>query len=177
MNDENNNINENEPTPPADELTSLRAERDDLLARLQRVSADYLNYQKRVQRDIEETRDFSNVKLIKDILGVLDDLERAIEHARSNHPSDDPLLVGTELVYANALDLLKRHGLQRVNTEGQMFDPNLHEALMRQPTADAPPMTVLSEVQKGYTLKGRTIRPAKVIVAAPPIEPTEPRED
>ena len=83
-------------------LESLRAERDDLLARLQRVSADYLNYQKRVQRDIADAREFANAELIKSLLAVLDDMERALEAAKANHAADDPLLVGMQLVHDKA---------------------------------------------------------------------------
>lgn len=158
------------PTDLESKLAAVQAERDDLLARLQRVSADYLNYQKRVQRDIEEARQFSNADLIKSLLHVLDGLEKAIEHAKANHPADDPLLVGTELVYKSGLDVLKRFGLEVIQTEGRTFDPSVHEALLQQPSPDVPPMTILSEVQKGYTLKGRTLRPAKVIVASAPPE-------
>ncbi len=167
-----------EPAPASGEAPeALQSERDDLLARLQRVSADYLNYQKRVQRDIEEVRQYATAELVKAMLEVLDDLERAVEHARSNHDSDDPLLVGTDLVYKKGLDVLKRFGVEPVATEGQMFDPAVHEALMRQPTEDVPPMTIVSEVQKGYVLKGRTIRPAKVVVAAATEAPEGPAED
>lgn len=153
----------------AGETAALRAERDELLGRLQRVSADYANYQKRVRRDIEEAQHYGAAGLIRAIIGVLDDLERAIEHAKANHPADDPLLVGTQLVYDKAQDVLRRFGVETVDASGE-FDPAVHEALMQQPTVEAPPMTVLSEVQKGYTLKGRTIRPAKVIVATAPPE-------
>jgi len=160
-----NGAADNVAAEPAPGPEALQAERDDLLARLQRVSADYLNYQKRVQRDIEEVRQYATAELVRAMLDVLDDLERAVEHARNNHDSDDPLLVGTDLVYKKALDVLKRFDVEPIATEGRMFDPAVHQALMRLPTADVPPMTIVSEAQRGYVLKGRTIRPAKVVVA------------
>ncbi len=145
---------------------NLAAERDDLFARLQRVSADYLNYQKRVQREIAEARDFANADLIRELLGVLDDMERALEAARENHHADDPLLAGMQLVYDKALEVLARHGVTPIEAEGQPFDPNRHEAMMQQP-ADVDAPTVVGELQRGYELKGRLIRPARVIVGMP----------
>ncbi len=157
-----------------DELESLKSESNDLLARLQRVSADYLNYQKRVQRDIAQAREYANEELMKAILDVLDDMERALEAGRENHPADDPLLTGMELVHRKAMDTLGKFGLTTVEAEGQPFDPDKHSALMRQPTDEVAPQTVVQVVQKGYQLKGRTIRPASVIVSAAPEEdPTE----
>ena len=145
---------------PQVQLQNLQAERHDLLARLQRVSADYLNYQKRVQRDITQARDFANEELIKSLLGVLDDMERALAVARANHPPDDPLLVGMELVHSKAVETLGRFGLTAIQAEGQPFDPERHSALLEQPSDEHPPRTVLKELQRGYQLKGRTIRPA-----------------
>jgi len=103
------------PRPAAEQAhpEDLQAQRDDLMARLQRVSADYLNYQKRVQRDISEARDFANADLIGELLAMLDDMERALQAARANHGEDDPLLTGMQLVYDKALDVLARHGLDR----------------------------------------------------------------
>jgi len=149
-------------------------ERDDLLARLQRVSADYLNYQKRVQRDIEQARDYANEGLIKAFLDVLDDMERSLEAARANHHEDDALLQGMQLVHDKALETLGKFGVKCIEAEGEPFDPELHSALMQQATDEVPPQTVLQEVQKGYQLKGRTIRPSNVIVSKP-VE-SEPQE-
>ncbi len=154
-------------------IEALQAERDDLLGRVQRVSADYLNYQKRAARDMEEARQYANADLAKAMLDVLDDLERAVEHARANHPEDDPLLVGTDLVYQKALAALKRFGVEPVESLGCPFDPVLHQAVLQQPTPDVEPMTVVAEAQRGYTLHGRIIRPTMVVVASAP----EPAED
>jgi len=165
---------------PADELAALRAERDDLLARLQRVSADYVNYQKRVRKDTDQARTFANEELIKALLGVLDDMERAFEAARANHAGDDPLLTGMQLVHDNLLQTLGRFGLTPIESEGRPFDPDRHSAVMQQPTADQPPQIVLKELQRGYQLKGRTIRPAAVVVSAKPdnaeVRDTDPRQ-
>jgi molecular chaperone GrpE len=166
------------PAPPAEgdspqapaapeTVESLRAERDDLLARLQRVSADYLNYQKRVQRDVADAREFANADLIKSLLAVLDDMERALDAAQANHAGDDPLLVGMRLVYDKAVATLGRFGLSAIQALGQPFDPYKHHALHHEPSGEHPPGIVLQELQKGYELKGRVIRPASVVVSGP----------
>ena len=166
-------------TEPAAELdpAELARQRDDLTARLQRVSADYLNYQKRVQRDIDEMRRFGITDLVRALLDVLDDLERAIAHAAENHEDDDPLLAGTKLTHQKAIDVLKRFGVEPIEAEGLPFDPARHEAIARVPSADLEPMTVLTETQKGYILSGRTIRPTKVVVAVTPAMDAEAEPD
>ncbi|MCJ7543119.1 MAG: nucleotide exchange factor GrpE [Phycisphaerae bacterium] len=175
------------PPQAPEAAESLRAERDDLLARLQRVSADYLNYQKRVQRDIADAREFANADLIKSLLAVLDDMERALEAAKANHGADDPLLVGMQLVYDKAVATLGQYGLLVIKAAGEPFDPYKHRALHHEPSDAQPPGVVLAELQKGYELKGRVIRPTSVVVsgraeepaAEPAAEeaPSEPPED
>lgn len=155
------------PSEAVDALEATTAERDDLLGRLQRLSAEYLNYQKRIQKEIAEACEFANTGLIKDLLGVLDDMERAMEAARENHAPDDALLDGMRLVYDKALEVLGRYGLKRIEAEGRPFDPTRHEAMFQQPSAEHEPATVLRELQRGYELKGRVIRPVRVVVSAP----------
>ncbi len=152
------------------EVSSLRTERDDLLSRLQRIAADYQNYQKRIRRDIDQAREFANEDLIKSLLPVLDDMERALEAARANHDPEDPLLKGMQLVHDKALATLERFGLQTIDAENQPFDPDQHSAMMQEPSTDKPPQTVLRELVKGYRLKGRTIRPSAVVVSQAPDE-------
>jgi molecular chaperone GrpE len=153
---------------PADALLAVTKERDDLLARLQRLSAEFLNYQKRAQRDIELARDYANEDLIKSMVGVLDDWERALDVARGSHAADDPLLTGMELVHDKVMASLSRFGLTVVPSEGKPFDPSQHSALMQQPSDKVPPGTVLAELVKGYRLKDRTIRPAGVVISIAP---------
>lgn len=152
----------------ADELESLRAERDDLLERLQRVSADYVNYQKRVRRDIAEAREFANAELVRTLLPVLDDMERALASGRENQGQDDPLFGGLQLLHDKALETLEKFGLRVIEAEGRAFDPEKHLAMMQQASDEHPPQTVLEVLQKGYELKGRPIRPAKVVVSKAP---------
>ena len=154
-------------TEAPEDTDALRAERDDLRERLQRVSADYLNYKKRVQRDIELARLFANEELIKGLLPVLDDMERGLAAAGADHSEDDPLLRGMQIVHDNALQTLGKFGLEIIEAEGKPFDPDKHAAMMQEPSDAHPPQTVLRELQKGYQLKGRTLRPAAVVVSAP----------
>jgi len=163
--------------PPQTPMEQVQAERDDLLARLQRVSADYLNYQKRAARDMQQAREFANESLIKSLLSVLDNMERALAAARANHEESDPLLTGMQLVHDSALDVLGKYGLKHIQAVGEPFNPELHSALMQQPSEEHEPMTVLQEIQKGYQLKGRTIRPAQVVVAKAPDETDNPERD
>ncbi|MHC4562792.1 MAG: nucleotide exchange factor GrpE [Planctomycetota bacterium] len=153
---------------------SLEAERDDLLARLQRVSADYVNFQKRVQRESGESRQFAHAELIKALLPVLDDMERALEAARDNHGEDDPFFQGMQLVHDKALETLGKFGLTVIDAVGKPFDPDRHAAMMQHPTTDHPPQTVLTEVQRGYVFGDRTLRPSGVVVSVEP--PTESEE-
>ena len=162
------------PAEQVQDIDAVAAERDDLLARLQRVSADYVNYQQRAQRDLQAARDFANADLIREILAVLDDMERAIEAGAANHDADDPLLAGMHLAYDKALEVLSRYGLMPIEAEGQPFDPTRHEAMMQRPSCDYDVPTVMSELQRGYELKGRVLRPARVIVSTPSADAGEP---
>ncbi len=153
---------------PEDAMAALERDRNDLLSRLQRLSADYLNYQKRVQRDIDAAREFANEQLIKELLPVLDDMERAIEAGQANYATDDPILAGMRLVHDKALATLGGYGLKAIEAKGKPFNPEVHQAIMMQPTNDQPPQTVLAEALRGYELRGRTIRPAGVVVAVAP---------
>ena len=154
-----------------EEMQTTQDEREDLMARLQRVSADYLNYQKRVQREMAEAREFANVELIRSLLPILDDMERALAVTQDHH-QDDPLLAGMQLVHDKAIETLGKFGLVEIEAVGKPFDPDRHSAMMQEPSAEHPPQTVLRELQKGYQMKGRLIRPTAVIVSKTP-DPVE----
>jgi molecular chaperone GrpE len=152
---------------------SIEAERDDLLARLQRVSADYVNYQKRVQRERVDERAFAQADVIKALLGVLDDMEHALA-AVSDADEDDPFYRGLKMVHDKMLETLGQFGCKVIEAQGQPLDPERHAAIMQQPSEDEP-NTVLAVVQQGYELNGRVLRPAGVVVAveAPQAEDTD----
>jgi molecular chaperone GrpE len=148
-----------------DELQKKAAERDEFLSLLQHLRADYANYQKRVQKEIDSTRRYASQGLILDLLAGLDNLERAMA-AADNAGDSSGLLDGIRLVHQQLLAAFARHGVQPIAAAGKPFDPAFHEALMQQPNPDLPAQTVLQELQKGYTLHDRVIRPAKVVVSS-----------
>lgn len=158
-----------QPETPADPAAALKAERDDLLGRLQRVSAEFLNYKKRIQREIDETRQFASADLIKQLLPVLDDMDRALAAWRADPNNAHALGNGTQLVQAKLIETLARQGLTPVEDPvGKAFDPAVHSAICQQPKGDCPEHTVLEAVRKGYRLHERTIRPAEVVVSRKP---------
>jgi molecular chaperone GrpE len=146
-----------------EQLAQLEAERDEHLNDLKRVAADFENYRKRVARDQESLVARAHERLVKELLPVLDDLERALAAAEEHEESK--LEDGVRLVYRSLQDALRREGLAEIETNGR-FDPHVHEALLSQPS-EAEEGSVLEVLQKGYKLGDRVIRPARVVVAAP----------
>jgi len=140
-------------------LTDAEAKRDEYLDLLQRVQADFENYRKRAARDQE--------RLVRELLPVLDDLERALEAAERHEEA--MLVEGVQLVERALRQALAKEGLAEISTAGA-FDPHVHEALLTQPSVDAEPGSVLEVVQRGYRLGDRVVRPARVIVASEPSE-------
>jgi molecular chaperone GrpE len=132
--------------------------------RLLRLAADFDNYKKRVARERDELMALSNERLVKELLPILDDLERALV-AASEH-EEVRLEEGVRLVHRSLATLLERNGVKEISTDGA-FDPHVHEALLAQPS-DAEEGSVIDVVQKGYTLGDRVVRPARVVIAAPP---------
>jgi molecular chaperone GrpE len=147
-------------------LAALEAERDERLNDLKRVAADFENYRKRVARDQESLVARAHERLVKELLPVLDDLERALAAAEQHEEAK--LEEGVRLVHRSLQDALRREGLAEIETNGR-FDPHVHEALLSQPS-DAEEGSVLEVVQKGYKLGDHVIRPARVVVAAAPAE-------
>ncbi|SRR6266542_970096 len=156
------------PTKPEleEKLAALEAERDERLNDLKRVAADFENYRKRVARDQESLVARAHERLVKELLPVLDDLERALAAAEQHEEAK--LEEGVRLVQRSLQDALRREGLAEIETNGR-FDPHVHEALLSQPS-DAEEGSVLEVVQKGYKLGDHVIRPARVVVAAAPHE-------
>lgn len=154
----------------ADELARLRkeaAQRDEYLDMLQRVKAEYSNYQKRVVRQQQELRRFASQDLVTDLLPVLDNLDRALEAGRDDPQAGD-LVAGVDMVRAQMVQVLADHGVEALSSLGQPFDPNFHEAVLQQTSTEHPPGTVITDLQRGYTYNGRVVRPAKVVVSAAP---------
>jgi len=130
--------------------------------RLLRLAADFDNYKKRAARERQEYIAFANERLLKELLPILDDLERALDAAEQHE--EWQLEDGVRLVYRSLASLLERQGVQQIPTDGK-FDPHVHEALLAQPSEDAETGAVIDVVQKGYKIGDRVVRPARVIVA------------
>ena len=147
-------------------IAELERERDERLDDLRRLAADFDNYRKRAARDQESLVARAHERLMKALLPVLDDLERALEAA--DHPEAGaghapPLREGVELVARQLRDALEREGLEEIETDGR-FDPHVHEALLSQPS-EQEEGAVLEVLQKGYRLGDRVLRPARVVVS------------
>jgi molecular chaperone GrpE len=147
-----------------EQVAALEAERDEHLNDLKRVAAEFENYRKRVLRDQESLVARAHERLVKELLPVLDDLERALAAAEEHEEAK--LEEGVRLVHRELAAALEREGLAEIETNG-VFDPHVHEALLSQPSSDQAEGTVLEVVQKGYRLGDRVLRPARVVVAAP----------
>jgi molecular chaperone GrpE len=145
------------------QVAALEAERDAHLNDLKRVAADFDNYRKRVARDQESLVARAHERLVKELLPVLDDLERALEAAEQHEEAK--LEEGVGLVHRELAATLGKEGLVEIDTGGA-FDPHVHEALLAQPS-EADEGTVIGVVQKGYLLGDRVLRPARVVVAGP----------
>jgi molecular chaperone GrpE len=155
---------------------ALEQERDEFRALLQRTRADFENYQKRAQRDLIQERRYWHASLALDLLPILDNFERAVAAAKQAGETG-PLVQGVAMIQAQVLDVLKRHGITRIEAQGQPFDPNLHQAVMQQPSADQPPNTVLQILEQGFLIHDRVLRPARVIVSAAPQTHADPGTD
>jgi molecular chaperone GrpE len=157
------------PAPTADvvELEALRAENEELIDTLQRLQADFDNFRKRAARDQEALVARAGERIVKELLPILDDLERALEAAEEHEEAK--LEDGVKLVHRQLEQLLEREGLAPVETDGK-FDPHVHEALLTQPS-ESEEGSVIEVLQKGYRLGDRVLRPARVVVAGPKEEP------
>jgi len=145
-------------------IGALEAERDEYLNDLKRVAADFDNYRKRAARDQESLVARAHERLVKELLPVLDDLERALAAAEEHEEAT--LEEGVRLVHEELKAALTREGLAEIETNGR-FDPHVHEALLSQPS-EQEEGAVIEVIQKGYKLGDRVLRPARVVVAAAP---------
>jgi molecular chaperone GrpE len=147
-----------------DEVAALSKERDDYLDSLQRLKAEFDNYRKRVARDQQEQAARAHERLVKALVPVLDDLERALDAAAEHE--EGKLEEGVRLVHRSLADALTKEGLAEIETDGT-FDPHTQEALLSQPS-DAEEGSVIQVVQKGYSLGDRVLRPARVVISSGP---------
>jgi len=164
------------PMAPADPATvqAQAAKAEEYLDLLRRSVADFDNYKKRAARERQEAVQYANEKLLQKLMPVLDNLDMALA-AAGTATSDDAksIQTGVTMILQQLKATLTEAGLEEINAVGQPFDPNLHEALMQQESAEAPEGQVLQQHRKGYRLNGRLLRPASVIIAKPPAPPAE----
>ena len=159
-------------SPEGDELTPEQA----LLARLQeeaaaardaalRAAADAQNVKRRAEQDVEKARKFALEQFARELLPVVDNLERTLEATAGQDAAVKPITEGVELTLKSFLDALKKFNIATVNPLGEPFDPNLHQAMSMVENAAVEPNSVIAVMQKGYTLNGRLLRPAMVMVS------------
>jgi molecular chaperone GrpE len=165
----NNNAADDQPAEP-DPLDALKAENGELRDRFLRLAAEMDNLRRRTERDVKDAKSYSVAGFARDMLAVSDNLRRALEAvpAEMRAGADaalTTLLEGVELTERSMLSALERHGVKKIDAEGQKFDPNFHQAMFEVPNQAVPNNTVLQVVQAGYTIGERVLRPAMVGVS------------
>jgi molecular chaperone GrpE len=157
------------PESPPAQLDELRRQLDDKQDRLLRALAEADNIRRRAQRDRDDYVKYASESLLRDLIPVLDNMDRALESARAASAAGS-VVTGVELIQRELLRVLERAGVTRYSAVGQPFDPTRHEAIARVVSTEAAPDTVVNETAPGYLLHGRVLRPALVAVAAAPDE-------
>ncbi len=146
---------------------ALAAERDDYKDRWMRGHAELENYKRRSEREKADFLRRANEGMVRDLLPVLDNLERALEHAQASG-EDNPVTQGVSMTHQELVKVLERHGLEKIEALGQPFNPEFHEAMLQQEDPDQDENTVLNELSRGYVFQGRLLRPAMVVVSKKP---------
>ncbi len=149
------------------QIEALKAELSDTKDQALRTAAEAQNIRRRAEIDADNARKFAVERFAKDLLPVVDNLERALENAPEDHADEavKAVLEGVELTYRSFADMLEKHNLKAINPEGEPFDPQLHEAMSMVEAPGAEPNSVIQVVQKGYTLNERLLRAAMVVVS------------
>ena len=145
----------------ADESTKLKSERDALYERLARLQAEFDNFRKRQSKENQDFRDYALTNVIRDLLPILDSLDRALQ----TQPEGEEFRKGVELIDRQFHDALAKLGVQPIESKGEPFDPNLHQAIQLVESADVEENHVVDELQRGYKIKDRLLRPAMVTVS------------
>lgn len=154
-----------EDQDPESRLQAAQQQAQENYDRLLRVSAEFDNYKKRTAREMQDVIKYANEKIFKELLTVVDNLERAIEAAGVDRTDDDPLVKGIHLTLSEVLKILERHKVKPVKALGEPFDPVYHQAMMQEEVEGQAPNTVVREMQKGYVIHDRLLRPAMVVVS------------
>ena len=155
------NADESEQLSP---LEKLQQEKDELEDRLTRTQAELVNYRRRTQNEMAQFRKYEGLNFVRDLLPVIDNLQRAVG-ASGQTASVDDVKKGVEMVIQQFLDILASKEVKQIPANGEAFDPNLHEAVQQVPSNDIPAMHIAQELETGYQMNDRVVRPAKVIVS------------
>ena len=176
--DKSNNKNElsekNIPDPldpfkeMEEKVESLEKEAKETHDRLLRVSAEFENYKKRAAREMNDFRKFANESFVKAMLPVIDNLDRAIESSNNEKHTDSSMIEGVNMTLKEILKVLEQFGVKRFDSLGDTFDPVLHQAVMQEETDRHAENSVVKELQKGYMIHDRLLRPAMVVVSKKP---------
>jgi molecular chaperone GrpE len=162
----NEGVSDAEPGAEGERAVALREQLADAQDRLLRLQAEFENFRKRALRERQEAVQYGSQNLFKDLLSVVDNLERAIGHARESGGGDlASFLQGVELVERELLGILEKNHVTEIDALGKPFDPSLHEAMAQVESGKVPPNTVIDVLQKGFQLRDRLVRPSRVIVA------------
>ncbi|MCD4804215.1 MAG: nucleotide exchange factor GrpE [Desulfobacterales bacterium] len=146
-------------------IKSLEEEAKETYDRFLRVSAEFENYKKRSAREMSEFKKFANESLIKELLLVVDNMERAINSSKDEGNSNNGLVEGIDMTLKELLKIFEKFSVKQVESLGKPFDPNFHQAVMQEETDEHPHNTVINELQKGYIINERLLRPATVVVS------------
>lgn len=166
-----------------EKVEALEEERDELNDKVLRKAAEFENFRRRMDREKKRRHEAGMVEVIEPILEVLDDFERSLDAAEELEDNQDPasayesLKGGVEMVFRKFRDTLENLGVEPIEAEGKPFDESVHEAMMRQPSEEAEPGTVLQEIRTGYRMGERVIRYSRVVVAAEPSGPESAEDD
>lgn len=160
-----NDVEPDQPEPELDAVALLEEELGQMKDAALRAQADAQNVKRRAEMDVEKARKFALESFSKELLPVVDNLERALESAAGDNEQVKPVAEGVELTLKTLLDVLKKFNIAAVDPQGEPFDPQLHQAMSMVENPEVEPNTVIAVMQKGYTLNGRLVRPAMVMVS------------
>jgi len=162
-----------------EDSSDLEREMGELTRRFQRLGADYQNYQKRAEKQIEQAAGLARENLVKSLLPVLDNFEHTLDSLETPGESQDitTILKGVRIVYDHLMSDMETAGLERIQVkQGESFDPTRHEAMLQEESDEFENNTIIRELIPGYMMNGRTLRPTRVSVAKPPAAPTVPED-
>ncbi|MEM6731217.1 MAG: nucleotide exchange factor GrpE [Myxococcota bacterium] len=165
---------QDEVTESDDEPEAANESQQELKEQMLRLAADFDNYRKRSRREVDDAKRFGIEALLRDVLPVMDNFERAL--ATTPEDDDHPLVQGIKMVKKQFIDVLDQYGVKGFDSLGLSFDPELHEALSQMPSAEHGAGTILNEHERGYMIHDRLLRPARVVVAMPPPQETQEAE-